>query len=167
MEALGPIRNFLAADHDRLDALLSAAVTPTGTVDLASYEEFRAGLLRHIGIEEKVLFPASKRANGGTPHPMIARLHREHGALALLLVPTPTVEIILEVRSILEGHNEMEEGAGGVYESCDRLLGADLEDVLAQLKAYPPVKLAPHFDGPEVARLAEDALRAVSPRKDE
>ena len=167
MEALGPIRSFLAADHDRLAALLTAAVTSLGVVELAPYEEFRAGLLRHIGIEEKILFPASRRANGGTPHPMIARLHREHGALALLLVPTPTAEIIMEVRSILEGHNEMEEGAGGVYESCDRLLGEDLEAVLDQLRAYPPVKVAPHFDGPGVARRADDALRAVSQRKGE
>ena len=164
MEAPGAIRRFLAADHDRLDVLLRSAVKPSGEVDLASYEEFRAGLLRHIGIEEKVLFPASKRANGGRPLPMVARLHVEHGAIALLLVPTPTAGLLDEIRSILEGHNDMEEGPGGVYDACDRLLGRELDAVMAQLKAYPPVKLAPHFDGPGVPRRAEDALRAVSPR---
>jgi len=158
----GPIRRFLAADHDRLDVLLRSAVTPSGEVDLACYEEFRAGLLRHIGIEEKILFPASKRANAGNPHRTVARLHRDHGALALLLVPTPTADIVEEIRSILEGHNELEEGEGGVYDDCDRLLGAELEAVLDQLRSYPPVKLAPHFDGPGVSRRAEDALRAVS-----
>lgn len=158
----GPIRAFLAEDHERLDVLLRSAVKPSGDVDLAAYTEFRAGLLRHIGIEEKVLFPASRRANGGTPLPMVARLHLEHGALALLLVPTPTAAIVAEIRSILEGHNEREEGPGGVYDACDRLLGAELEAVLEQLRSYPPVKLAPHFDGPEVVRRAEDALRAVS-----
>jgi hypothetical protein len=162
VEALGAIRRFLAADHDRLDVLLRSAVTPSGEVDLASYEEFRAGLLRHIGIEEKILFPASKRANGGTPLPMVARLHLEHGAIALLLVPTPTADLVGEIRSILEGHNVMEEGTGGIYEACDRLLGAELDAVLEQLRGYPPVKLAPHYDGPEVPRRAEDALRAVS-----
>jgi len=162
MEDLGPIRRFLADDHDRLDVLLGSAVTPAGEIDFASYKEFRAGLLRHIGIEEKILFPASQRANGGSPHPTVARLHRDHGALALLLVPTPTADIVAEIRSILDGHNEIEEGKDGVYADCDRLLGDELEAVLERLKTYPPVKVAPHFDGPGVVRRADDALRAVT-----
>jgi hypothetical protein len=162
MDSLGPIRSFLADDHDRLDKFLISAVKPSGEVDLASYAEFRAGLLRHIGIEEKILFPASQRANGGNPHPTVARLHRDHGALALLLVPTPTADIVAEVRSILDAHNEIEEGPDGVYAACDRLLGSELQAVLEELKAYPPVKVAPHFDGPGIVRRAEDALRAVS-----
>ena len=162
MEGLGPIREFLADDHERLDVLLRAAMTPAGEIDLGPYEEFRAGLLRHIGIEEKILFPASLRASGGKAHPTVARLHRDHGALALLLIPTPTKEIIEDVRSLLAEHNEIEEGAGGVYEACDRLLGEELGTVLEQLKAYPPVKLAPHYDGPRVPRRAAEALRIVS-----
>ncbi len=162
MEVPGPIRRFLAVDHDRLDSLLRCAVKPSGDVDLASYTEFRAGLLRHIAIEEKILFTACRRANGGHPHPTVARLHRDHGALALLLVPTPTADIVAEIRSILEAHNQVEEGSDGVYEACDRLLGSELEAVLEQLKAYPPVKVAPHFDGPGVSRRADDAMRAVS-----
>ena len=165
MEALGPIRQFLADDHERLDVLLHAALTSSGEVDVPIYEAFRAGLLRHIGIEEKILFPASKRASGGTPHPTVARLHRDHGALALLLIPTPTKELVEEIRSLLAEHNEIEEGSGGVYEACDRLLGDDLGTVLAELKAYPPVKLAPHYDGPQIPRRAEEALRIV--RRDE
>jgi hypothetical protein len=162
MEGPGPIRRFLADDHDRLEVLLRSAVTPSGEIDLVSYREFRAELLRHIGIEEKILFPASRRANGGRPHPTVARLHRDHGALALLLVPTPTTGIVEEIRSILDGHNEIEEGKGGVYDDCDRLLGDELDTVLERLRSYPPVKVAPHFDGPEIVRRAEDALRAVS-----
>ena len=162
MEHLGPIHKFLADDHERLDGLLRAAVTPSGEIDLASYEEFRAGLLRHIGIEEKILFPLSRRASGGRPHPTVPRLHWDHGALALLLVPTPTAAIVEEIRSILVGHNEVEEGESGVYDTCDRLVGDELAAVLERMKAYPAVKLAPHYDGPEVPRRAEDALRAVS-----
>ena len=151
---MGPISKFLAHDHERLEGLLN----------LEGYEEFRAGLLRHIGIEEKILFPASRRANGGQHLPMVARLHREHGALALLLVPTPTAGIIDAIRSILSGHNETEEGPGGIYEACDALPLSQRDAVLAELRAYPSVKLAPHFDGPDVPRTAEAALRAVSAR---
>jgi hypothetical protein len=162
MRRLGPIRSFLAAEHQSLDALLAAAVTPSGEIDLACYAKFRAGLLRHIGIEEKILFPASRDANGGRPLPIVARLHRDHGALALLLVPTPTAGIVEEIRSILVAHDELEESAGGLYDACDRLLGGELETVMERLRAYPPVKVAPHFDGPGAVRRAEDALRAVS-----
>ena len=162
MQALGPISQFLATDHERLDALLDSAVKPSGDVDLATYAEFRAGLLRHIGIEEKILFPASQHVNGGISLPMVARLHLEHSALALLLVPTPTAGIVAEIRAILGGHNEREEGPGGIYDFCDRLLGAEMDAVLEQLRSYPPVKVAPHFDGPGISRSAEDALRAVS-----
>ena len=129
---------------------------PSGEVDFATYAGFRAGLLRHIGIEEKILFPASQRVNGGTPLPMVARLHLEHGALALLLVPTPTAGIVAEIRSILDGHNEREEGPGGIYDFCDRLLGAEMAAVLEELRAYPSVKIAPHFDGPEICRRIEE-----------
>ena len=166
-EAIGPIRRYLAADHERLDALLEACVAPGGTIDGEPYEAFRAGLLRHIGIEEKILFPATRRAHGGAPLPVLERLHRDHGALALLLVPTPTADLVAEIRSILEGHNATEEGAGGVYERCDELPEADVRSVLERMTAYPPVKLAPHFDGPGAIRRAEDALRAVGGSREE
>lgn len=159
----GPIRRYLAADHERLDALLEACVAPDGTVDEGPYEEFRAGLLRHIGVEEKILFPAARRASGGAPLAVLERLHRDHGALALLLVPTPTADLVAEIRSILEGHNAVEEGGGGVYERCDELPEAEVRSIVAQVTAYPPVKLAPHFDGPGAIRRAADALRAVTP----
>lgn len=161
MEGPGSIQAFLAGDHERLDALLSSAVSPSGEVDLPIYAEFRAGLLRHIGIEEKVLFPAARRAGGGSPHPMAERLHQEHGALALLLVPTPSAAIVGEIRSLLAGHNEREEGPGGIYDACDRLPAADRDAVLERLRSYPRVKVAPHFDGPDVPRSAEAAMRYV------
>ena len=41
------IRQYLAADHARLDAALQRG----------GYQEFREGLLRHIAIEQKILFP--------------------------------------------------------------------------------------------------------------
>ena len=167
MQGLGPIRRFLATDHERLDVLLSSAVKPSGEIELATYAEFRAGLLRHIGIEEKIVFPASQCANGGTPLPITARLRLEHSALALLLVPTPTADTVERIRSVLAGHNEVEERSGGIYDACERLPGGELEAVLGRMKRYPPVKVAPHFDGPEISRLTVDALRAVSRRRTE
>ena len=157
----GPIHDFLASDHARLDALLDRAAESAGPFDGASFEEFRAGILRHIGMEEKVLLPAARRANGGAPLLAAKRLRIDHSAIAMLLVPTPNREIAREIRSILATHNPIEEGPDGVYEACDRLAAAEVGQVLDQLRAFPPVKLAPHFDGAGVCRRAEDALRVA------
>jgi hypothetical protein len=59
--ARGPVASFLAGDHVRLDALLRRATAPRA-IDEAAYAEFRAGLLRHIGMEEKILLPAAHSA---------------------------------------------------------------------------------------------------------
>lgn len=154
----GPITRHLAEDHARLDALLTSALGPDG-VDRDSFGEFRAGLLRHIGIEEKLVFPAIRAARGGDPHPDWVRLRIDHGALTSLLVGPPTPELVAEIRSILEPHNEIEERAGAVYETCDELLADEGAALLARIRAYPPVRVAPYRDGPRVLRRAADALR--------
>jgi hypothetical protein len=43
-------------------------------------------------MEEKVLLPAAQKARGGEPLQIAAKLRLDHGALAALLVPTPTAE---------------------------------------------------------------------------
>ena len=60
----GKIHCYLAGDHDRLDALLERAMSDPAHIDAAAYAQFRAGLLKHIAMEEKVLLPAAaqKRA---------------------------------------------------------------------------------------------------------
>ena len=85
----GPLHRFFAADHRRLDALLRRSVSVPGRVDLVPFGEFRAGILKHIGMEEKVLFPAARHAREA-PLALAARLRVDHGAIAALLVPTPT-----------------------------------------------------------------------------
>jgi hypothetical protein len=155
----GPIHQFLAEDHAQLDALLTRAVAGPGGVDLAAYGAFREGLLRHIALEEKILLPAARAARGGEPVPQARRLRVDHGAIAALLVPTPTSEIAVEIRKILGPHNEVEEGQGGLYETCDALLSAKAGALLERMRAYPPVKVARYQDGPRVCRTAEEALR--------
>ena len=90
----GPLTGYLAEDHRRLDTLFQSASADPDHIDRAAYEQFRGGLLRHIGMEEKILLPAAQRLNGGTPLSMAAKLRRDHGALAALLMPTPTAAII-------------------------------------------------------------------------
>ncbi len=155
----GPIFEFLAKDHARLDALLTQAVARPDQVDLAVFGAFREGLLRHIALEEKILLPAARTARGGEPLPQARRLRIDHGAIAALLVPTPTSEVAGEIRKILGPHNEVEEGEGGLYRECDALLSAEAGAIVERMRAYPPVKVARYQDGPRVCRTAEEALR--------
>jgi len=154
----GPLHGFFAADHRRLGGLLERSVGEAGHVALAPFEEFRAGLLRHIGMEEKVLFVAARRARGGEPLPLAARLRVDHGAIASLLVPTPTAELVAKIGSVLSAHNRREEEPGGAYDACDAALGSAAEDLLEELRAFPGVPLKPYNDGPEVMRHIEMTL---------
>lgn len=86
------ITEHLAADHQRLHALLTAACAGAA-LDRDAFARFRAGLLRHIAVEEKVLLPAARRARGGEPVARAYDLRVDHAALTSLLVPTPDVEL--------------------------------------------------------------------------
>jgi hypothetical protein len=172
----GPISAFLAEDHARLDRLLGGAFAGGDTVDLAAFGAFREGLLRHIAFEEKILLPAMTRARGGVPVPLARRLRVDHGALAALLVATPTPALAGELGIILGPHNLVEEGEDGLYAACDALLMAEeagsarrrgegearaieAEALVERMRAYPPVRVARYHDGPRVCRTAEEALR--------
>lgn len=157
------IAEYLTADHRRLEMLLDAA-TRQDPPDLASFDEFRRGLLRHIAIEEKILLPAAQRARDGVPLEIAARLRLDHGAIAALLVPTPTPIIVATLRSILAVHDGIEEGAEGLYATCDRLLAPGVAAILAEVAAYPSVSVSPHNDAAGVMPAVDRALERAGYR---
>jgi hypothetical protein len=53
-------------------------------------------------MEEKILLPAARRWNGGQPLSIAAKLRLDHGAIAALLMPTPTTDIIATLHRIFE-----------------------------------------------------------------
>lgn len=166
---MGPLQRFLGEDHARLDAALRAAVADPARIDGAAYTELRAGLLRHIAMEEKVLFPAARAPRGGRPLEAEARLRADHSLLATLFIPTPTHALLAELRAVLEPHNALEEGPEGVYAACEALLDADAQqDVLARLHAVPAVRLGAHTDTPAVhahlEALRRERARHLAPR---
>jgi Hemerythrin HHE cation binding domain len=154
----GPISQFLSQDHMRLEALLNQATADPKRVDLASYTQFRAGLLKHIGMEEKILLPAAQRLRDGVALPVAEKLRLDHGALAALLVPTPTRALIETIRTVLRAHNPLEEGPQGAYEMCEQVAGDTAEELLRQLHEAPAVKVAPHSDAPHVIEALRRAL---------
>jgi hypothetical protein len=155
----GPIHRFLAADHVRLATLLDQAVAHPDHANLAVYGAFRAGLLKHIGMEEKILIPTIQRPGHGEPLAMVDRLRLDHGALAALLVPTPTRAIVAVIRLILARHNEIEEGPGGLYDLCDAAASGEGEQLVALLRQSAEVPARPHNDDPKVMPAICRALR--------
>lgn len=155
---MGPITAFLTEDHERLDALLDQATADPDHFDYEAYAQFREGLLRHIGVEEKILMLDAKERRGGEPLPMAAQIRLEHSAIALLLVPTPTHALMDEIRKLLAQHNPREEGPDGLYAICERLAGDEAAGLLARAKAAPKVPVAKHYDGPRAHFTAESAL---------
>lgn len=156
------ITDYLVADHRRLHGLLVGA-SEGASFDTTAFAAFRAGLLRHIAIEEKILFPAVRRAREGEPLTRARELRVDHGALTSLLVPTPDAALCTEIASILEPHDSKEEGPDGVYAECEAALASAMSVALAdQASAYPQVRLAPHADGPLVHRTAASALASAS-----
>jgi hypothetical protein len=162
----GAIRRWLEADHRALEALLDRA-DHRGRFDSVAFASFRSRLLRHIGIEEKVLLSAVRDVRG-EPLSRARQIRVEHAAIASLLVPTPDVALVGELRALLRAHDLLEEGPDGVYAECEAILGARADALVAEAEAFPEVPVAPHADGPRVVRTAEEALlgaeRIRSPR---
>ena len=109
-------------------------------------------------MEEKILLPAAQRLRGGEPLLIASMLRLDHGALATLLIPTPTAAVIATIRGILEEHNILEEGPEGLYEICDKLAGSEAVQLLAKLQAAPEVTVLPHSDTPTVMNTVHRTL---------
>lgn len=151
------LRALLESEHAHLDNLLARALVEDGALDEGAFATFRAGLLRHIGMEEKVLLPLARVRQGGDPLPVAARLTADHAAFATLLVPRPTPAIVRALRRRLAEHNPLEEGEAGMYAQVARLLEPGEESSLvADLARFPEVKVAAYSDHPRaVARARE------------
>lgn len=150
---VSPIEVFMTEDHVRLDGLLTRASAHPDVIDAESYAEFRAGLLRHIAMEEKVLLPMARAKRGGEPLALAKELRSDHGHIAKLLVPTPTHAIVDELRELLGRHNRLEEGSEGLYAICDALAGSEADEIVERLRAQPAVPVAKHYDGPLLHRV--------------
>lgn len=161
------IWGYMSKDHERLDELLLRARARPDSIDLKAYEEFRKGILKHIGMEEIVLFPCAKAFEkkkgdfAGSPSALAAKARLDHGAITALLIPNPTQPILSALSAILEGHNRMEDRAGGLYDLCESELGESAPQVLDRLKNATDIPPAVHVDSPRVMASVWRALAAA------
>ena len=154
----GTLYKFFVGDHRRLEKILDRATASAPEYDMAFYGEFRAGLLKHIKMEENVIIPAAQKMHDGKPFAIAPRLRLEHGALVALLVPPPSPTIIKALRAILSNHNRSEEVQGGLYDLCERLAGEHLEELMKKVEDVPDVPVLPHKSGLNILEAAKRAL---------
>jgi hypothetical protein len=145
----GPIHSLLAAEHRHLEQTFREAVVDPTQVDPEKYARFRAGLLKHIAAEERILIPAAKAASQ-VILPLARKIRADHGAITALLAPLPSPTIIRALRSILDGHDALEEMNGGLYDRCEELVAEQREELLERLHTAPEVPVSHHVEDAEV-----------------
>jgi hypothetical protein len=152
-----PLYKFFAEDHQRLELFLDRASAQSGHIDMSAYAEFRSGLLKHIKMEETILFPALEKSRNGVYTDRIAKLRLDHGALTALMVPPPSPPIIKALRFILSVHNQLEEESKGLYDLCDEFV-QDSEEMLHKIDQTPDVPVLAHKTEPFILEATRRAL---------
>ena len=138
--------------QDITDSLIEA-------IDRDAYNEFRKGLLRHIGIEERIVLPAITRLQNGKQAAVAERLRLDHGALTALMVPPPSPAIVSTLRSILKGHNALEEQEGGLYLLLNGLAIDEEEVLLEKMRSTPEVPVMPYNEKRAILEVTRRALK--------
>lgn len=154
-----PLHQFFSNDHHRIDQLLEKATLQPNEIDMHYYHQFRTQLLRHIKMEEKVLFPAAKKVNPLLMQDVIPQYRLEHGAITALMVPPPTLSLIGVIRYIVEKHDLKEEEPGGLYDICETLTEGHVQELLEQLAKTEEVPV--HAPNPAPIAI-ESARRALA-----
>ena len=153
-----PLHQFFEEDHRQIDMLLKKAIAQPNAIEIDYYLQFRSRLLRHIKMEEKILFPAAKRINPEVIKEVIVQYRLEHGAITALMVPPPTQSLIKVMRYILEKHNLAEEEPGGLYDICEALTLGQSQALLEELLATTEVPVHPPNPAPIAMKSAKRAL---------
>lgn len=162
-----PLYRFFTNDHRRIEDLLDKATENPAEIQMEYYHGFRTGLLKHIKMEEKILFPAAQKANGGVPIPLAAKLRLDHGALTALMVVPPDTDTIKVVRYVLEKHDQLEEEPGGMYDICESLTEGETQSLLEQLEKVTEVPVHPHNKADYALTSAKNALKRAGFNFDE
>lgn len=158
---------FFEEDHRRLDDLLDRATQDPDEVNMDLYHRFRTGLLTHIKMEEKILFPAAREANEGDELPEAAQLRLDHGALTALMAIPPDRKLIRVLRYILSVHDEAEERSGGMYDVCEALTKHRTDQLIQELKEVTEVPVRPLKPSAYVMEATKRALERAGYDYDE
>ena len=143
---IATVMEYLSSDHQRLDGLMTAAGDRAKAGDMnaaaAGFGEFMRGLLRHIRIEEELLFPAFEGATGLSQGGPTSVMKLEHAEIQRLLgsirdlfdsgdpQPAEFESLRSALVALLHEHNLKEERV--LYPATDQTLDEGGRDALVR-----------------------------------
>lgn len=139
---------FFTLDHRRCDAgwVEVEAAAEAGDADAVqeSWRRFRSGLLKHLRMEEEVLFPAFEQATGMTGGGPTFVMRSEHDQMRGLLEQmnaaanggdhVELVDLGDTLLMLIQQHNQKEEHM--LYPMAERALASDWEKIRARLLEF-------------------------------
>lgn len=142
---MGNICDYLVCDHKRCDDLFARVETSVALKEWQQAENdfqlFDNALVRHIRVEESVLFPAFEKAIRGSGAP-IAMLRVEHQRVRAVidrlydaLCRYDPVDFILHTETftlLMQQHNMKEEDM--LYPLLDRILGGRAAEIVSTMR---------------------------------
>jgi iron-sulfur cluster repair protein YtfE (RIC family) len=139
--------DYFTTDHRGCDAVwadVEAAADAGDAARLATeWQRFQGGLLRHLGMEEQLMFPAFEAATGMTGGPtQVMRMEHEQmrGLLEQMYaaVARGDTEELLDqgdtLNILIQQHNMKEEGM--LYPMAERALQVDWAELRGKLDAF-------------------------------
>jgi hemerythrin-like domain-containing protein len=140
--------DYFSADHRRCDGGWEAVETAAEAGDAAAtseyWEHFRQALLRHLAMEEQLLFPAVEAATGmanaGPTQVMRMEHEQMRGVLAQMsaAVEHGDVDELMDqgdtLNVLIQQHNMKEEGV--LYPMAERVLGDDWSGLREKLESF-------------------------------
>ncbi len=144
------IGNFMTADHRHCDEVLARAEEAAhgGDLDTAAkaFETFHAAMLRHIAMEDDVLFPAFEQVTGmsqGGPtetmrveHVQMQAVFDEMKAALAKRDANQYLGLCETLLVLMQQHNLKEEGM--MYPMLDQALGEQAGELIGRCNAHEP-----------------------------
>ena len=154
----GKIHLYLGDDHRRLDALFERAVANAQTCRCVRVRPIPRGPAkahRHGGKSSSSRGTKAARWRAAAGRPEIAPRSRRLDCVARAATDSAGDR---GHSRILRDHNPVEEDAGGIYDQCEEIIGAEVDEILRQLQNFPEVKVCHTSVAPFVIDAARRAL---------
>ena len=142
--------DYLSADHHRCDELFAEAEAAVGRRDWAvgtvKFQAFRAAMLRHLDMEESVLFPAfeARMGHAGGPTRVMCNEHAQMRELLGSMADSVTAAddedyagLAETLLWLMQQHNVKEEQI--LYPMSDQLLADARSELIGRMAAVPAV----------------------------
>ncbi len=142
------LEEFFTHDHRRCDDIWAeveaAAQAGEREVEKEKWREFQSQMLRHLRMEEEVMFPAFEQASGMTDSGPTFVMRSEHEQMRGLIEQMGTaadgddydelVDLGDTLLMLIQQHNQKEEHM--LYPMAEQALAADWEKIRETLRAY-------------------------------